>query len=497
MGCNNSVESKVEEVASDYTQLYISIESSSRTIMPEQISLDGLSFKLLGAKSGAPLSEVKTWNNKNEISSSAISIKPGEWNFTLNAYAAGNLILTCSKQNVFIQGVSNTISFVLDEPSEYLGSVDVTFDFPVGTRGADVKRIVAKLIQDTEPETEVDSQVLIPETYTTDSTKQFVRYQNLNVEGGYYFLRFYIYQIENANYTNFHSTYIRVEPGLESKGRENLLSISKIHNISLDLNGGSWSSGVDVPTDYSEFESLALPLDATFESSYWTSATLDGWYEMPEDGDLSDVDILTEIPIGTSKDMTLYAKWTITCNEADIQSAFDNFPEGRFDIKLSTFCVSHIDNYIASYENSPVHNNLSHDRKFVSLDFSNANFDTASFAIKPKNNDITIWYTIYEESLSIISVSFPPGNKFWPNVNHYYGYPTSQVARGYLVMNKFVQCSNLKQVYFNDPMEYFSFSIIISMSQHSYAGNVRRDRGCFDSGVTVICTDGELILNYE
>ncbi len=151
-GCNNSVETKLEEESSEYTQLYISIESSelsARTIMPDQISLDGLSFKLLGAKTGNPLSEIKTWNNKNEIGSSAISIKPGEWNFTLNAYSAGKLVLTCSKQNVFIQGVSNTISFVLDEPSEYFGSVDVTFDFPVGAGYVpSAKKIVAKLVKD-------------------------------------------------------------------------------------------------------------------------------------------------------------------------------------------------------------------------------------------------------------------------------------------------------------------------------------------------------------
>ena len=328
ISCQNSSESNEDNTFSEYTNLSISINKFERTIMPETLSLTNLSFKLYGAKSGEPQEVLKTWNNSYSITSSSITIKSGIWNFTMNAYSAGKLVLTSSKENVFLQGASNSLLFVLDEPNDMLGSVDVTFEFPSATRNIPgAKKIVAKLIKDSSEETEVNSQILIPENVTNDNTKQFVRYQNLNVEQGYYFLRFYIYQLENADYTNFHSTYIRVEPGLESKDNENLNTLDKHYKLVLDLNGGTWDNDVIIPTVYSRFETLNLPIgNATFESPYWTDATLEGWYEMTEDGDLSEVPIITSLQSGNTENKVLYAKWSIKCIEDNLQEAFDNFP---------------------------------------------------------------------------------------------------------------------------------------------------------------------------
>ena len=495
-GCNNSVETKLEEESSEYTQLYISIESSelsARTIMPEQISLDGLSFKLLGAKSGAPLNEIKTWNNKNDIGSSAISIKPGEWNFTLNAYSAGKLVLTCSKQNVFIQGVSNTICFILDEPSEYFGSVDVTFDFPVGTGYVpSARKVVAKLVKDSDSEIEVDSQVLIPETYENDSTKQFVRYQNLNVEEGYYFLRFYIYQIENADYTNFHSTYIRVEPGLESKGVECINTLERRHKIILNLNGGTWNEGVQISDEYSEFEELPVG-NATFKSDYWTDATLEGWYELPGNGDLSNIIINTTLPYRIENNTVLYAKWTITCKEENIQTAFDNFPEGRFDIK-----VEDINSIPCNYTNQNNINKilLNNSKKVVSLDYSVAD-------IKLSDRYNGVWKYVFSESNSLLSLKLPKLTKQY--MDGAAGMKTFEI---WFFNNAFIQCKNLTTITFAETISdfehvpcqrnygvqsYTPYEVIYNNENGKYELHSL----AFDDGVIVQCKDGELVLTND
>lgn len=488
-GCNNSIELDSKNETQEYTQLYVSIESHARTILPETISLDNLSFKLLGAKTGVAQEVIKVWNNKNEIGASSITLKPGEWNLTLNAYSAGRLVLTCSKQNVFLQGSSNSIRFELDEPSEYLGSVDVTFDFPVGSGYIpSARKIVAKLVKDSTPEVLVDSQVLIPQTYTNDTSKQFVRYQNLNVEGGYYFLRFYIYQLENADYTNFHSTYVRVEPGLESKGRESLSTLEKKHTITLNLNGGVWNTGVQIPAEYSEFESLPVG-NATFASDYWTNATLDGWYEMPANGDLSNVPIITSLPSGIPENTTLYAKWTIFCEEEDIQSAFDNFPDGRFDIKLTSFVIYHSSEFNI-YE--WFYYSLNNLNKYVILDISNLDIPSAYF-----------WKSCYHSednnsfSTSLIGLKLMYSSNLMFNTGQFRG-------------------SNIKKVYFAGTKEDFyelgvfvipltvtgnwGYSTIIgsllnipnytNKSQWQYAFP-------FDTGVVVYCDDGEIEIDLN
>ena len=489
ISCQNSSESNEDNTFSEYTNLSISINKFERTIMPETLSLANLSFKLYGAKSGEPQEVLKTWNNSNSITSSSITIKSGIWNFTMNAYSAGKLVLTSSKENVFLQGASNSLLFVLYEPNDMLGSVDVTFEFPAATGNIPgAKKIVAKLIKDSSEETEVDSKILIPENVTNDNTKQFVRYQNLNVEQGYYFLRFYIYQVENADYTNFHSSYIRVEPGLTSRGNESINSFfNKRHKLTLLLNGGSWNENYNVPNDFGELTNTVLPIgNATFQSDYWSDAILDGWYEMPEDGDLTEVPILTSLPAGCQEDKTLYAKWTIICEEKDIKAAFDNFPDGRFEIKLSTITkqiVGSSDQENPNLERSYkywvpkiAHVILANNKKFVSLDFSET--ECKDFGEYVDDQYIYIgycWGTTYEDSSSIVSIRFPQIDSM-------------------ILEKAFYNCNNIKNIYTTNTIA--NFTSIIVHARNSDAGYILHEGDrMFENGITVNCSDGSFVTN--
>lgn len=438
MGCQNFVKSQKTILPNGYTNLYISLEDTGRTVMPEIISLSDLSFKLLGSKNNEPKEVLQTWNKSTDIPLSAITLKSGTWNFTMNAYSAGKLVLTSTKENIFLQGESKNIKFDLDEPDELLGSVDVTFEFPVGTGNIpSAKKIVAKFIRDSDEEVEVDSQMLIPEDVENDDTKQFVRYQNLNVDGGYYFLRFYIYQLENVDYTNFHSTYIRVEPGLESKGKEAITTIDRRHKLTLDLNGGTWNENITILNDFSETTETKLPIAAaSFESEYWTNATLDGWYKIPEDGNLTEVQMITTLPAGIKENITLYAKWTITCEEKDIQAAFDNFSEGRFDIKLTTFVVGKDRVEGVSNDFLPIEHTLDNSNKIVSLDFS--------VAYPEKEILYSGWYTRYIGK-SINFLTLPNFGECYASKEHYY-----------IGSKAFIGCENIKNVIYPNTKENWS-----------------------------------------
>lgn len=476
ISCQNSSESNEDNIFNEYTNLFISINDFERTIMPETLSLTDLSFKLYGAKAGETQEVLKEWNNSISISSSSITLKSGIWNFTMNAYLAGKLVLTSSKENVFLQGSNSTIRFVLDEPNNLLGSVDVTFTFPVSSGNIPgAKKIVAKLIKDSTEEIEIDSQIMIPANVTNDNTKQFVRYQKLNIEEGYYFLRFYIYQLENADYTNFHSTYIRVEPGLESKGNESISNLDRRHNLTLNLNGGIWNDNITIPNDFSESTETELPIGtASFESEYWTNATLDGWYEMPEDGNLTEVQILTSLPVGIKEDKTLYAKWTITCEEKDIRAAFDNFSEGRFDIKLSTITKVSITNGHAVWVPKVAHVVLSNNRKFVSLDFSETECGDYFGIVGGYSSSISYcWGTTYEDSSSIIAIKFP------------YSIRT-------VLEKAFYNCNNIKNIYTTYTISNFKS---ITVHDRNSDGGIEMYTGLrlFENGITVNCSDGTFV----
>ena len=471
ISCQNSSESNEDNIFNEYTNLFISINDFERTIMPETLSLTDLSFKLYGAKAGETQEVLKEWNNSTSISSSSITLKSGIWNFTMNAYLAGKLVLTSSKENVFLQGSNSTIRFVLDEPNNLLGSVDVTFTFPVSSGNIPgAKKIVAKLIKDSTEEIEIDSQIMIPANVTNDNTKQFVRYQKLNIEKGYYFLRFYIYQLENADYTNFHSTYIRVEPGLESKGNESISNLDRRHNLTLNLNGGIWNDNITIPNDFSESTETELPIGtASFESEYWTNATLDGWYEMPEDGNLTEVQILTSLPVGIKEDKTLYAKWTITCEEKDILDAFENFSDGRFDIKLSTITkVNQINGY-ASWVAKVAHVALANNKKFVSLDFSET--DCSNILTYPST--FYCWGTTYEESSSIVAIKFP--------------YSLSTVLE-----KAFYNCNNIKNIYTIYTISNFK-KIHVHSRKSDSGTELNEGYRLFENGITINCSDGTFI----
>lgn len=349
-----------QATAENYTKISIKMQPAedSRTILPENLILSDCSVKLLGTRDNTPEKILKEWTFSSS-DNNIVRLKSGMWNFTLNVYKKGKIILTDSQKNVSLTGTDLNIYFNLKSSDKGNGSINIRFVFPNSTTEIPgIKKIIANLIYDDEKENIVDTQILLPKNYETNSEKQFIDYINNSVPTGYYFLRFYLYQTEDPKYTNFYSTYIKVNSDSISQGLEEIYSLNSFHKLTLNLNGGTWNENFTIPSNFSEFNSFSLPTDATLENM--PNTYIAGWYELPETKNLADAKIITEIPAGTTHDMVLYAKWNFKCNSSKIKSIFDNCNQERFGIKILKY-------------NSEI-SGLSDNNKYIDIDFSDATY---------------------------------------------------------------------------------------------------------------------------
>ena len=110
--------------------VYISIiDSSVRTVFPQVSLEDATSYKLFGVINGAPEAELVVFTTGGI----SLSLEPGIWNFTLDAYNnLGKYILQGKVQNKQIaQTGNNQVSFSLSTLNSGIGAIQITLNFPV------------------------------------------------------------------------------------------------------------------------------------------------------------------------------------------------------------------------------------------------------------------------------------------------------------------------------------------------------------------------------
>ena len=122
-------EIQIEE-QQDKAAVSISVtDSLERTVLPQVSLTDVASYKLLGGKNSeteAVLVESFTGTG------TSVSLEPGTWNFTLNAYnSSGGHILQGKVQNKQINLTgTNQVSFSLSVINSGIGSIQITLNFP-------------------------------------------------------------------------------------------------------------------------------------------------------------------------------------------------------------------------------------------------------------------------------------------------------------------------------------------------------------------------------
>jgi len=160
---------------------------SARTVLP-QVSLEDVNrYTLLGGKNGE---EETTLVESFYGTGISVSLEPGTWNFTLNAYNGGyyspSLILQGKVQNKQINLTgTNEVSFSLSVLNDDTGSIRITLNFP---KDAGITKISAG--------GDVTSQDFTSGDFTSGSTSTTTRftYTKNNINAGDYFVTFKIYR---------------------------------------------------------------------------------------------------------------------------------------------------------------------------------------------------------------------------------------------------------------------------------------------------------------
>ena len=180
----NSIETEESSPSVESRKTYLSInignKTASRTIRPQNISIDKLTnFTLYGTAEGqellgAPLMSAPDSANLPD----RIEITPGHWAFSLTANY-GSAIYAAQTEVDIIPNIENHIAFVLKPQGEW-GSFSLTVDLSSNT---EISKVNAHL--QTVAGEEIDSQVFRPEP-----ENPVINYSQINLNPGTYMVSF-------------------------------------------------------------------------------------------------------------------------------------------------------------------------------------------------------------------------------------------------------------------------------------------------------------------
>ena len=168
-------EIQIEEQHNKATVFFSVTNSSERTVLP-QVSLEDVAFyELLGGKSGE--AETVLVESFTETGTS-VSLDPGTWNFTLNAYNSSDEHILQGKvhDKQIDLTETNQVSFSLSVVKSGTGSIQITLNFP---ETAEISKI------------SVNGDVT-SENFTSISNESFIYAKN-GVTVGDYFINFELY----------------------------------------------------------------------------------------------------------------------------------------------------------------------------------------------------------------------------------------------------------------------------------------------------------------
>jgi uncharacterized repeat protein (TIGR02543 family) len=153
------------------------MENMARTVFPQVALADVASYKLFGGRNGAQETELLEFTT----GSTSLTLEPGTWNFTLNAYNEdGDHILQGKvlNQQINLTG-TNSVSFTLAPLNSGTGNVLITLNFP---EEAGITRIST-------------SGDFTSEEFTNFSNGNFV-YSKSDIAAGDHFINFNLYRDE-------------------------------------------------------------------------------------------------------------------------------------------------------------------------------------------------------------------------------------------------------------------------------------------------------------
>ena len=323
------------------------------------------------AEAETPLAEANSLAEltKDGDSSRKIPIQTGTWSFTLTANL-DDVEFSDTLEGVEIKaGENNKISFNLTskasggmsitvqfyDTTESLTGVTATLTNVNGTETIGTKEFAKSDFTDAGKDE--DEKQLYSVTYTSGAE---------GLASGTYHLVFDFYAEGTTAPLNSPDYLVRVSDGITTKATQTIL-LNETYTITYEMNGGVLPEGKTLPGKYSrKSETITLPVmkdnenteSVTIEKIDWI---FDGWYT---DEEFTKGNEISEIPTGTTGDLTLYAKWyerktsengftvSINVNQSDIEVTNNSDEAIENKIPEVTFTApTEVDgNSITSYE---------------------------------------------------------------------------------------------------------------------------------------------------
>lgn len=256
VGCNNMLEPTARKSGGNTTDAgngasYATIrvhDGMGRTILPEGYDFlrQGISFALVASREGTPVVSLGTWQDdggttaysRMTADSFALSLEPGQWNFTLQASKQGVPGLERTISWAVVSGENKLDFGVMDVVSKGVGRVNVTLDLPKDNMAASVVAALYSLDGTTTVENTHKSIV-------TDFSQ--VKYSLESVPAGTYLLKMQLFcDTERKVSLNTYTELVRVVAGDTSSKDISLSKLTQLYSVTYSW-GEAYTGSEPVP----------------------------------------------------------------------------------------------------------------------------------------------------------------------------------------------------------------------------------------------------------
>ncbi len=302
LSCQN-VNTSLQE-NDDKAYLYIALTNNERTVLPQILTFENdleISFELKGSLEGKDLQTLKKWTSSDSKTSyalmtedSSVLINAGFWKFELTAQKNEQIVFTGSLEKEIKAG-KNILDFgTLQKVTSGKGKVSIELSF---AQDGKVQVVQGGLYN-------LDGTALegFEQEFLTIATneKNAVLYEKESVPCGTYLVKFELFSDKEATEVmNVYTEIVQVATGFVSEAQRTIEQLNTLYTITYDLNGGNFVEGFTAPASFNKYMTIGLPAAEKLKTTKYTFL---GWKN-------AQGDIVTDIPSGTTGDITLTAEW--------------------------------------------------------------------------------------------------------------------------------------------------------------------------------------------
>ena len=339
-------------------RLVMNVGSRSRTIMP---TVDTLKSNIKSATLTANNTKIRSWsgdNGDNVINQikndNNILLDVGTYSFEMKFYNGNNensdVILSGTIDNQEIETGDNKLTFDMQIAGN--GNISITLSWGADSRISKIKAGLYDIKTSNAVGDCEEKELTISDTQWT--------YKD-NVSAGQYIIKFEVYDVSDK-LLNTLTDVIEVIGGITTTHQITLNKINTQYTITYNLDGGNWQNGFTPIKVRNANTKITLPTAENIKKENFIFAD---WYD-------NYGNIITEIPSGTTGNITVTARWKTTADK--VAAVIETLSgEGPHDIvvtgEITNATISAI-NTALSNSNAKVNLDLSETTGVTSINYS-------------------------------------------------------------------------------------------------------------------------------